>query len=221
VDARLLTDLEVDAAGVDGDSDAKGGTGGYGVGPVVEAPAVHIDDTAKTKLEPLDTTAFCQKYHLGDEICKLLTNEDYETVNALFEENEARWEKLQLKTGHIAELKWAMKKFLLEEYPEIELVDTNGEYAPEIYGTEPTIVEISSQTFTGGIGGAGGDALETGGRGGTGKAPHIALEDVFRFGVIGGEIFCRDARPPPNISWRRHRWCRWCKRRSERGCNRS
>jgi hypothetical protein len=213
VDACLLTDLEVDAASVHGDSDAKGGTGGYGAGLVLEEPVVYIDDTAKTLLKPLDTTAFCQKYHLGDEICKLLTTEGYETVNALFEENEVEWEKLQLKTGHIAELRWAMKKLLLLEYPEIEMVDTNGVYAPEIYGTEPTIVKIPSQTFTGGTGGAGGDALEIGGRGGTGKAPYISMEDFFRFGVMGGEIFCRDARPLPNTSWRRLRWCRWCRRR--------
>ncbi|KAJ7897131.1 hypothetical protein B0H14DRAFT_2557788 [Mycena olivaceomarginata] len=153
---------EQHAAGVHGDSDAKGGTGGYGAGLVLEEPVVYIDDTAKTLLKPLDTTAFCQKYHLGDEICKLLTNEGYETVNALFEENENEWENLQLKTGHIAELKWAMKKMLLLEYPEIELVDKNGEYAPEIYG------------WTGGHG--------------TAKAPQIALEDVFRFRRIGGGI---------------------------------
>ncbi|KAF8187250.1 hypothetical protein K438DRAFT_1834862 [Mycena galopus ATCC 62051] len=64
-----------------------------------------------------------------------------------------------------------MKKMLLLEYPDIKLTYTKGEYAPEIYG---------------GTGGAGGDALERGGHGGTGKAPQIGVEDRHRFSVIRG-----------------------------------
>ncbi|KAF8172353.1 hypothetical protein K438DRAFT_1851569 [Mycena galopus ATCC 62051] len=152
-------------------SSADGGTGGDGEGLVVEAPAVHIDDTAKTRLQWIDTTTFCQEYGLGGEICQRLIGEKYHTINALFEEDETQLKKLQLEVGHIAELKWAMKKMLSLEYPDIKLTYTKGEYTPEIYG---------------GTGGAGGDALEKGGNGGTGKAPQIGVEDLHRFSVIGG-----------------------------------
>ncbi|KAF8152050.1 hypothetical protein K438DRAFT_1864643 [Mycena galopus ATCC 62051] len=148
-----------------------GGTGGYGAGLVVEAPAVHSDNTAKARLRWIDTTTFCQEYGLGGEICQRLIGEKYHKINALFEEDETQLKKLHLEVGHIAELKWAMKKMLLLEYPDIEL--TKEEYAPEIYG---------------GTGGAGGDALERGGHGGTGKAPQIGPEDLHRFSVIGGGI---------------------------------
>jgi hypothetical protein len=148
-----------------------GGTGGDGAGLVVEAPAVHIDDTAKARLRWIDTTTFCQEYGLGDEIRQLLIDKNYHKINALFEEDETQLKNLPLKVGHIAELKWAMKKMLLLEYPDIKLTYTKGEYAPEIYG---------------GTGGAGGDALERGGHGGTGKAPQIGVEDRHRFSVIGG-----------------------------------
>ncbi|KAF8187393.1 hypothetical protein K438DRAFT_1835052 [Mycena galopus ATCC 62051] len=64
-----------------------------------------------------------------------------------------------------------MKKMLLLEYPDIELTSTKSGYAPEL---------------SGGTGGAGGDALERGGHGGTGKSPQIGIEDVHRFSVIRG-----------------------------------
>ncbi|KAF8187353.1 hypothetical protein K438DRAFT_1764956 [Mycena galopus ATCC 62051] len=163
-----------------------GGTGGDGAGLVVEAPAVHIDDTAKARLRWIDTTTFCQEYGLGDEIRQLLIDKNYQKINALFEEDETQLKNLPLKVGHIAELKWAMKKMLLLEYPDIELTSTKSGYAPELSGTEPTIVKILSQTFTGGTGGAGGDALERGGHGGTGKSPQIGIEDFHRFSVIRG-----------------------------------
>ncbi|KAJ7361694.1 hypothetical protein DFH08DRAFT_381621 [Mycena albidolilacea] len=52
-----------------------GGAGGDGAGLVVPAPVVHINDTAKIQLRWLDTTTFCQKYGLGDEICQRLIGE--------------------------------------------------------------------------------------------------------------------------------------------------
>ncbi|KAF7344205.1 hypothetical protein MVEN_01711000 [Mycena venus] len=152
---------------------ADGETGGYGAGLVVEAPVVHIDDSAKIRLPWLDTTTFCQKYGLGDEICQQLIGEKYHKINNLFEEDETQLKKLHLKAGHIAELKWAMKKMLLEEYPEIELTYTKGEYTPEIHG---------------GKGGAGGAGGKRGGHGGTGMAPRIGVEDLHRFSVIGGGV---------------------------------
>jgi hypothetical protein len=132
VDDRLLTDLEIVTA--------DGGAGGDGAGLVVPVPVVHIDDNAKIQLRWLDTTTFCEKYGLGDEICQRLIGEKYHRINSLFEEDETQLKELHLEVGHIAELKWAMKKMLLEEYPDIELTYTKGEYAPQIYGTEPTIV---------------------------------------------------------------------------------
>ncbi|KAF8172338.1 hypothetical protein K438DRAFT_1851544 [Mycena galopus ATCC 62051] len=150
---------------------ADGGTGGVGAGLVVEAPAVHIDNTAKARLRWIDTTTFCQEYGLGSEICQRLIGEKYHKINALFEEDETQLKKLHLEVGHIAELKWAMKKMLSLEYPDIELTSTKSGYAPEL---------------SGGTGGAGGDALEKGGTGGTGKAPQIGIEDAQHFSVIRG-----------------------------------
>ncbi|KAJ7837558.1 hypothetical protein B0H14DRAFT_1098119 [Mycena olivaceomarginata] len=75
-----------------------------------------------------------------------------------------------VKIGHIAELKWAMKKMLLEEYPDIELTYTKGS---------------TRLRFTEGQEGAGGDGPR-GGAGGTGMAPQIGIEYLHRFSEIRG-----------------------------------
>ncbi|KAJ7938389.1 hypothetical protein B0H13DRAFT_1141019 [Mycena leptocephala] len=154
--------------------DAVGGTGGAGLGPVWDAPAVPVDNSSRILLPRIETVVFCNNYDLDDEICKLLTDQEYDSVNSLFEEDEAKLLKeLHLKVGHIAELKWALKTMLLLEYPEIKVTDTKGEYAPRVYG---------------GKGGAGGHGGKKGGHGGTGNAPRIGIENLSRFTVISGGV---------------------------------
>jgi hypothetical protein len=134
VDVRFPTDLNIVTAGVD----AVGGTGGAGLGPVWDAPAVPVDNSSRILLPRIETVVFCNNYDLDDEICKLLTDQEYDSVNSLFEEDETKLLKeLHLKVGHIAELKWALKTMLLLEYPEIKVTDTKGEYAPSLSGMSP------------------------------------------------------------------------------------
>jgi hypothetical protein len=131
VDVRLLTDLDIVTAG-------SGTDGGVGLGPVWDAPAVPVDSSLRILLPRIETVVFCKNYDLDDEICKLLTDQGYDSVNSLFEEDETKLLKeLHFKVGHIAELKWTLKTMLLLEYPEIKVTDTKGEYTPSICGMSP------------------------------------------------------------------------------------
>ncbi|KAJ7938386.1 hypothetical protein B0H13DRAFT_1851822 [Mycena leptocephala] len=87
-----------------------GTDGGVGLGPVWDAPAVPVDSSLRILLPRIETVVFCKNYDLDDEICKLLTDQGYDSVNSLFEEDETKLLKeLHFKVGHIAELKWALK----------------------------------------------------------------------------------------------------------------
>ncbi|KAF7351211.1 hypothetical protein MSAN_01552200 [Mycena sanguinolenta] len=106
---------------------------------------------------------FCEKYHLGDEIRHLLQQHGVKTLQSLLDVGDLPLDEMGFKIGHIAELKWALNKSVLDASPTAKLV-TNPSYTPSI---------------SGGTGGSGGDSLRrggcviSGGIGGTGGASGI------------------------------------------------
>ncbi|KAJ7267040.1 hypothetical protein B0H12DRAFT_1257770 [Mycena haematopus] len=148
-----------------------GGAGGVGLGPSFSTNPVAIDSASIFQIPELDTIAFCEEHQLGDEICALLDDNGFDTINSyLLVEEEAQLKELGFKVGHIAELRWAVKK-LAQNFSTLPTANTQESYIPSIYG---------------GYGGTGGDGLQRGGQGGTGKPPQLGLHDAWRFGPIFG-----------------------------------
>ncbi|KAF8187040.1 hypothetical protein K438DRAFT_1835518 [Mycena galopus ATCC 62051] len=147
------------------------GVGGTGLGPSFSSAPVSIDPSSRNQIPQLETDKFCEEYHLGDDMRKLFDEHGFDTINSLFVVNESQLKELGFKVGHIAELRWAVKKMLLVSG--IPIANTAGEHTPILYG---------------GQGGAGGDSRQKAGHGGIGKAPVVGTEDVWRFSVIGGGI---------------------------------
>ncbi|KAF7360378.1 hypothetical protein MVEN_00767600 [Mycena venus] len=152
-----------------------GGEGGIGDGPDIAglAPPASIDDDSKDDLPDLSPAEFCQQYGLEDVICNLLVKHRFDPIGSLLDVKESTLKSLGFKIGHIAELRWAMKKVILAKYGTMPVRNGEAKYVPEIIG---------------GIGGAGGFGGHTGGRGGTGRAAQIEMEDLFRFRDIRGGI---------------------------------
>ncbi|KAJ7359334.1 hypothetical protein DFH08DRAFT_845811 [Mycena albidolilacea] len=148
-----------------------GGEGGFGSGPSIQSPLIWIDEDLKVNIPEVDTVEFCKEHGLGDDICGRLIEHGYEGTDTLFVEKESNLKKLGFKIGDIAELRWALKKLLLAKFPKLALRNSREEYRSAI---------------SGGQGGAGGYGGQKGGGGGDGKAPHIEMEDVWRFRRIGG-----------------------------------
>ncbi|KAJ7892854.1 hypothetical protein B0H14DRAFT_2686106 [Mycena olivaceomarginata] len=150
-----------------------GGDGGAGLGLSVPSPLVSLDKDLRAHIPDVDTEEFCKEHGLGDDIRELLAENEYDGTDTLFVEKESNLEKLGFKIGHIAELRWALKKLLLKKFPERALRNSREAYRPNLYG---------------GHGGDGGFGGETGGEGGTGIAPELEERDVFRFFEIGGKL---------------------------------
>ncbi|KAF8187049.1 hypothetical protein K438DRAFT_1835550 [Mycena galopus ATCC 62051] len=149
-----------------------GGVGGTGLGPSFSSAPLSIDLSSRNQIPQLETDKFCEEYHLGDDMRKLFDEYGFDTINSLFVVNEAQLKELGFKVGHIAELRWAVKKMLLVS--RIPIANTAGKHRPILYG---------------GQGGAGGDSRQKGGRGGIGKAEFVLEnEDAWRFSVISGGI---------------------------------
>ncbi|KAF7360335.1 hypothetical protein MVEN_00763000 [Mycena venus] len=161
-----MSSRRVDTAGV-------GGAGGPGLGPRYAPEPVTIDNPAKNQILDFATDEFCDEYRLGNDIQQLLVEQGFDPINALFDTKEDRLEELGFKVGQIAELRWALKKMLLDKYPSIRVVTSEAELTTSICG---------------GRGGAGGFGSYRGGRGGAGKPPKLGTVDLFRFNVIGGGI---------------------------------
>ncbi|KAJ7267031.1 hypothetical protein B0H12DRAFT_144567 [Mycena haematopus] len=199
---------------------------------------IAMDESSKDKIPIQKIDAFCTEYHLSKEICTFLDENGFPTVNALLNIKGSDLEKFG-KAGQRAELRWALKKMILEKLPGARPTTAEGEYTPTIHG---------------GHGGDGGHGLKKGGDGGTGKAPQIGFRrgdvrqvgvisggtgghggaaggivenaevagkapqigfrrgDVRQVGVISGKLF--GISPPTScyliFASRRHRWSRWC-----------
>ncbi|KAJ7359333.1 hypothetical protein DFH08DRAFT_845804 [Mycena albidolilacea] len=146
---------------------------GNGAGPdsSISSPLVSIDEDPKHKIPSVKTVDFCKAYGLSDDICERLVEEGYDKTASLFVEDEWKLQKLGFRIGHIAELRWTLKKMLLKDRPESALRNSREKYRPNLYG---------------GHGGAGGHGHQKGGNGGIGDPPEVDTQDVFRFSVIGG-----------------------------------
>ncbi|KAF7346735.1 hypothetical protein MSAN_01811800 [Mycena sanguinolenta] len=150
--------------------DGVGGHGGLGQGPSVVIP---IGDTIgrEIQIQPMDIDEFCTRYDLGDDILSSLNNNDVELdVGALIRASNLMNPIYRLKLGQVAEVKWALKAFLLSQPSVNEL-----QLQPGL--VKPTLVEGGEM------------ADEVGyraGLGGTGKAPRITMKDVQKFQTIGG-----------------------------------
>ncbi|KAJ7266999.1 hypothetical protein B0H12DRAFT_143301 [Mycena haematopus] len=131
-----------------------------------------IDDSSQAKIPIQKIDAFCTEYHLSKEICTFLDENGFPTVNALLDIKGSDLEKFG-KAGQRAELRWALKKMILEKLPGARPTTAEGEYTPTIHG---------------GHGGTGGHGRKKGGAGGTGKGAHIRIRrgDVCQVGVISG-----------------------------------
>ncbi|KAF7358794.1 hypothetical protein MSAN_01218700 [Mycena sanguinolenta] len=148
-----------------------GGRGGLGQGPSVVIP---IGDTIgrEIQIQPMDIDEFCTRYDLGDDILSSLNNNNVELdVGALIRANNLMNPIYRLKLGQVAEVKWALKAFLLSHPSVNEL-----QLPPELF--KPTV--------KGGRGGDGGRGGIQGGTGGTGKAPRIGFRAGQKFETISG-----------------------------------
>lgn len=72
------------------------------------------DDQVVVRVPTLSLEEFSKKYALGDSVRKLLENQGFETAGALLEISDSDLESVDFKKGHIAELKRALRDFLLE-----------------------------------------------------------------------------------------------------------
>ncbi|KAJ6479093.1 hypothetical protein C8R45DRAFT_1156688 [Mycena sanguinolenta] len=198
-----------------------GGQGGTGHGPKVrevEEPMISIQDAAQIPgLDPLGETMdeFCRRYRLGAEIANLLRHHGFGSLGSFQFVTELDLRNAGFKVGHIAELKWALRKMVGERSGKPELYGGTGgkggrggkqagaggeselPIVPPTYfswftwGRAGGHVQTQRKVETGGKGGKGGKGTYTGGEGGEGEAPQIPIGIVSLFakifGGIGGE----------------------------------
>ncbi|KAF8190232.1 hypothetical protein K438DRAFT_1831626 [Mycena galopus ATCC 62051] len=155
------------------EGDRRGGAGGIGGGLKFSMPLVSLDDARKASFPEMPTTEFCETYQLGDDIQKLLDAQGFDTADVLLYANEYDLTNAGFKVGHIAELKWALKKIALEEFGTIETPKTEGESKPELFG---------------GFGGAAGLGGKKHGVAGLGEGPLLQEGYVSSFSVLGGGV---------------------------------
>ncbi|KAJ7672353.1 hypothetical protein DFH06DRAFT_1124264 [Mycena polygramma] len=111
-DLSLFAQITGGTGGVGGAGPVKGGTGGTGHAPTfAKAPlSIFPSDRNFKRVQPLTVVQFCKTYHLSDTIRDLLHEEGFETAWALFEVPAAALKRAGFKSGHIAELQWALNQ---------------------------------------------------------------------------------------------------------------
>ncbi|KAJ7450008.1 hypothetical protein B0H11DRAFT_1928389 [Mycena galericulata] len=151
-----------------------GGDGGIGQGVKLPKPLISLDDASKASFPAMENTKFCNEYKLGGQIQGLLENNGFDTIDALLYMDEFDLKDAGFQVGHIAELKWALKKILLKTFGRIEAPRTEGNNKPDLDG---------------GKGGKGGYGGRKGGAGGLGEAPRFSdLGYVHWFSYIRGGV---------------------------------
>ncbi|KAJ6479086.1 hypothetical protein C8R45DRAFT_1216392, partial [Mycena sanguinolenta] len=134
------------AAGAEHEAESIGGKGGTGHGLKLGEPMVSIRDGAEVL--GLDETMddFCRQYCLGEEIANLLRHHGFASPSSFQHVTDLELHKEKFKVGHIAEVKWALRKMVGKH-----LLVRSGR--PDIHG---------------GVGGQGGHGGRKGGEGGEG-----------------------------------------------------
>ncbi|KAJ7499610.1 hypothetical protein FB451DRAFT_1205957, partial [Mycena latifolia] len=96
----------------------KGGNGGSGIerggkGGAGRAykTAIPLCDFTADGLPTLAIDAFCQGYHLSQELSVLLKETGFETAGAIFDIAKDTLEEAGFKMGQVAELKWALRQY--------------------------------------------------------------------------------------------------------------
>ncbi|KAF8186102.1 hypothetical protein K438DRAFT_2153954 [Mycena galopus ATCC 62051] len=134
--------------GGSGNEVSDGGVGGTGEGPNFEIFPVMIDEASKIRLPELDTITFCEEYQLSDNICRRLLDHGLDSVHSLLDDGE-NMNECGFDCGDRAELRWALKKMLLEMCPPQDTNTTEEHPLLCVYGTPNLIFEIVSQPFPG------------------------------------------------------------------------
>ncbi|KAF7377584.1 hypothetical protein MSAN_00181100 [Mycena sanguinolenta] len=102
-----IGDISGGTGGAAGSGVEVGGKGGTGKGPVIRSG---VKGSGKAYRGPrLSMGEFCRKYHVSEEIRKLLEEERFETVRALSVVSDTDLREAGLKGEQIAELKRALK----------------------------------------------------------------------------------------------------------------
>ncbi|KAF8155028.1 hypothetical protein K438DRAFT_1863074 [Mycena galopus ATCC 62051] len=65
----------------------------------------------------MTVTEFCCKYNLSDNIRQRLEEEEFKTAGAVLEISETTLQTAGFKSGQIADLKRALKEFLITNVP--------------------------------------------------------------------------------------------------------
>ncbi|KAJ7450546.1 hypothetical protein FB451DRAFT_1285488 [Mycena latifolia] len=99
--------------GEGGEGGNQGGDGGIGQGLKFGTRLASVDEGIV--LPPLRLAEFCQRYCLSDRIRKLLGDQGFETAGALLEVSDVSLLDDGFLPGHIAEMKRALKEFLLQQ----------------------------------------------------------------------------------------------------------
>ncbi|KAJ7254486.1 hypothetical protein C8J57DRAFT_1347039 [Mycena rebaudengoi] len=94
--------------GEGGPGDMIGGRGGTGQGPKFSHQLLSVDVKG---LPLLAMSEFCREYKLSDNIHKLLDDQGFETVGALFRLTDTDLKDAGFKIGHVAEVRRALNHF--------------------------------------------------------------------------------------------------------------
>ncbi|KAJ7796360.1 hypothetical protein B0H14DRAFT_2620044 [Mycena olivaceomarginata] len=100
-----------------------GGKGGTGQGLRFGQPLISIKKDSEAKLSGLDmeTQIFASSTRLGKDISDLLQNQGFETPGALLHVSDTDLSRAGFKVGHIAELRWALRKSRAKKYKKHKL----------------------------------------------------------------------------------------------------
>ncbi|KAJ7260865.1 hypothetical protein B0H12DRAFT_1106766 [Mycena haematopus] len=112
-DVQRFSAINGGTGGDGGWGDDEGGVGGLGQGPKFSKQLVSGVEGKTYRVPTLSVGEFCRQYRVSEKIRKLLDEEGFETAASLFEVSDATLKDAGFKSGQIAELKRALKEFLV------------------------------------------------------------------------------------------------------------